>query len=74
MAEVSSITKVNFFRGYGIYTSGPYAERLLSCRSLKPLIISDIYNRSDTLLCEKGGDFDVVFAKPASKNSFRLVR
>lgn len=59
MAEVSSITKVNFFRGYGIYTSGPYAERLLSCRSLKPLIISDIYNRSDTLLCEKGGDFDV---------------
>lgn len=58
MAEVSSITKVNFFRGYGIYTSGAYAERLIASGAIKSYVIADIVNRQDDLLCSKGVEFN----------------
>ena len=58
MAEVSTITKVNFFRGYGIYTAGAYAKRLASCVANIPFVFEDVVNREGTLLIAKGRIFE----------------
>lgn len=60
MPSVSTITQVNFFRGYGIYTAGPYAERLLRLKDHQVLVVDDIYGRCGELLLEKNTVFDAV--------------